>query len=331
LYLAANKGDAISVGGTLFCIPAKCGGTEKGNNQGIAKRTRLVALYTKWTKGKSLVSGYYHHQRNFIILLLMRKIITILSLCMLSAISTHAQKDDTLEIKKLYVNGFFQPCDSAKHVYKRVAMRFANDAVTKDYDKKGQLVQETHYAKDDKNGIRNGYFCFYDQGIKLYEGHYQNNKPVGTWYFYRSGGMLADSLEYQPVDQNAALKKQGITLKDHITPDNPDNSQIFLNVEKEAAFAGEQAAWRKYLERKLHLPDIVIETTEPGIGKVVVQFIVCRDGSVCDLQLMESYHPLLDWEAVKAIRKSPRWTPAEQNGRTVKSYHRQPISFVISE
>jgi protein TonB len=64
---------------------------------------------------------------------------------------------------------------------------------------------------------------------------------------------------------------------------------------------------------------------------VVVQFVVDKEGKISDVKAMTSHGFGMEEEAVKVIRKGPNWVPAVQNGRNVKAYRRQPITFVVSE
>ena len=64
---------------------------------------------------------------------------------------------------------------------------------------------------------------------------------------------------------------------------------------------------------------------------MIVKFIVSKDGSISDVQAESKHGYGMEEEAVKVIRKGPKWTPALQNGRNVNAYRRQPITFVVSE
>ena len=61
---------------------------------------------------------------------------------------------------------------------------------------------------------------------------------------------------------------------------------------------------------------------------MVVQFIVDKAGTVSDVEAISGPQELRD-EAVRVIKKSGKWTPAVQNGRQVKSYKKQPITFKL--
>lgn len=113
--------------------------------------------------------------------------------------------------------------------------------------------------------------------------------------------------------------------------DETDYEQTFTKVEVEASFKGGEGAWRKYLERNLNASAPVDNGANPGSYTVVVQFIVDKEGNISDVKALTSHGYGMEEEAVRVIKRGPRWEPAIQNGRQVKAYRKQPITFVVSE
>ena len=110
-----------------------------------------------------------------------------------------------------------------------------------------------------------------------------------------------------------------------------DENKIFERVEVEAAFPGGESAWRKFLERNLRA-DVATENGAPaGSYTVSVQFVVDKEGNVSDVKALTSHGYGMEDEAVRVIKKGPQWKPAIQNGRNVKAYRKQPITFQIQE
>lgn len=106
-----------------------------------------------------------------------------------------------------------------------------------------------------------------------------------------------------------------------------DLDKIFQKVEIESKYPGGATAWQRYLQRNLRFPDRAIED---GIGgTVIIQFVVDREGIVSDVTALNDPGGGLAAEAIRIIKKSGKWTPAEQNGRKVKSYKKQPITFRV--
>lgn len=109
-----------------------------------------------------------------------------------------------------------------------------------------------------------------------------------------------------------------------------DENKIFEKVEVEAKFKGGEAAWRRYLEKNLN-PNTPVDNGAPeGTYTVWVQFIVDKSGAISDVRALSSHGFGMEDEAMKVIRKGPAWEPAIQNGRQVKAYRKQPITFVVA-
>lgn len=108
-----------------------------------------------------------------------------------------------------------------------------------------------------------------------------------------------------------------------------DLDKVFQKVEIESKYPGGPSAWARYLNRNLRYPDRAVED---GIqGTVVIQFIVDREGNVSDVTALNDPGGGLAEEAIRIIKRSGKWEPAIQNGRQVKSYKKQPITFRLEE
>ncbi|MBZ5859456.1 energy transducer TonB [Flavihumibacter profundi] len=105
-----------------------------------------------------------------------------------------------------------------------------------------------------------------------------------------------------------------------------DWDKTFTKVEIESDYPGGASAWQRYLNKSLHYPQEAID--QEVQGTVVVQFIVDKAGMVSDVEAISGPQELRE-EAVRVIKKSGQWTPAVQNGRQVKSYKKQPITFKL--
>jgi protein TonB len=105
-----------------------------------------------------------------------------------------------------------------------------------------------------------------------------------------------------------------------------DADKVFIKVEQESQFPGGPAAWLRFLNKTLRYPDDAVNNEITG--RVVVRFIVDKDGNVSDVEAVSGPEQGgLREEAVRVIKKSGKWTPAMQNGRQVKSYKQQPVTF----
>ena len=105
-----------------------------------------------------------------------------------------------------------------------------------------------------------------------------------------------------------------------------DWDKTFTKVEIESDYPGGQGAWIRYLGKNLAYPQDAQDNEIQGT--VVVQFIVDKEGNVSDVEAISGPNELRG-EAARVIKKSGKWTPAVQNGRQVKSYKKQPITFKL--
>ena len=111
---------------------------------------------------------------------------------------------------------------------------------------------------------------------------------------------------------------------------NEDEDKVFTKVEIEAGFPGGDAAWNRYVTKEItnHIDEL---TEAAESGTVRIRFIVDKEGNVSDVEALNMKNSKLAEIAKAAIRKGPRWTPAQQNGRMVKAYREQPVTFTIQD
>lgn len=109
-------------------------------------------------------------------------------------------------------------------------------------------------------------------------------------------------------------------------PKKTVDDEPFTRVEIDASFPGGVTQWARFLNKNLRYPE---EALNQGIGgTVMVQFVVDLDGNVSDVKAISGPETGgLREEAERVIRKSGKWVPAVQNGRHVKAYRRQPVTF----
>lgn len=92
-------------------------------------------------------------------------------------------------------------------------------------------------------------------------------------------------------------------------------------------FPGGEKGLRNFLAHTIKYPK---EATEGKIqGKVFVRFIILEDGSVSDIAIFKSVHPLLDAEACRVVKAMPKWIPGLQDGKPVRVMYTMPINFIL--
>ena len=121
------------------------------------------------------------------------------------------------------------------------------------------------------------------------------------------------------------------TTPSSVIADDDDGGHVFIKSEVEASV--DMVQWRKHLESNL-MP-ILDAAAKAGIKSgtytVYVRFIVEKDGSISDVKALNDVGYGLTQGAIKVVRTGPKWKAGEQNGRKVRSYHTQPIGFMITE
>jgi protein TonB len=105
--------------------------------------------------------------------------------------------------------------------------------------------------------------------------------------------------------------------------------EIFVVVEEQPEFPGGNAAMMKFLSDNIKYPVIAQEN---GIqGRVITNFVVERDGSITDVQVVRGVDPSLDKEAVRVIQSMPKWKPGKQRGSPVRVRFTLPVVFRLQQ
>jgi protein TonB len=110
-----------------------------------------------------------------------------------------------------------------------------------------------------------------------------------------------------------------------------DGNSQFSKVEVEANFPGGQTAWIKFMEKNLDAEVPVKKKAPAGRYTVVIQFVVDREGKLSNIKALTNHGFGMEEEVIRILRRSPDWVPATQNGKIVKAYRNQPVTFQIDE
>lgn len=104
-----------------------------------------------------------------------------------------------------------------------------------------------------------------------------------------------------------------------------EGNQVFMVCEQMPTFPGGEQALMKYLSETLKYP---AEAANKGVqGRVIVSFVVEKDGSIGNISVQRSVDPALDAEAMRVVRNMPKWTPGKQRGQAVSVQYMLPINF----
>lgn len=136
-------------------------------------------------------------------------------------------------------------------------------------------------------------------------------------------------LEQQEIlsteDDQSAAQVETYVAPTVVEEEEESDNQIFTVVEKMPSFPGGDAALLKFVNSSIKYPVIAQEN---GIqGRVVISFVVNRDGSVVDAEIVRGQDPSLDKEALRVIGTMPKWSPGEQRRKPVRVKYTMPIQF----
>ncbi len=151
----------------------------------------------------------------------------------------------------------------------------------------------------------------YDEGLGV-EQNYDT-----AFDYYNNAQQMGDST-IAAARKKQLLEEGLVKEEDHI---------IYEVVEKNASFPGGANALNAYLSKNMKYPK---KAQEMGIqGIVYVQFVVDTDGSIIAPQVIRSPDPSLSKEALRIIKMMPKWEPASQGGKKVRSRFNAPIKFSL--
>ena len=162
-----------------------------------------------------------------------------------------------------------------------------------------------------------------DKKVKLAEEQREETKVAGL--VNQEGSDDAD--RFKAVQQQVVVKapepeKPKIEEKKH------EPEKIFTAVEQQASFPGGQAALMKWLSSNLRYPERAQQNDIQG--RVTVQFVVNADGSIEQVTVLKGVDKDLDNEAIRVVKRMPKWQPGKNNGVAVRSYFRLPVTFKLA-
>ena len=131
--------------------------------------------------------------------------------------------------------------------------------------------------------------------------------------------------EYDAVTVASA---EEITREQEMQPQQSETSnKVYETAERMPSFPGGAEALFRFLNSNMRYPEVAEEN---GVqGRVLVTFIVERDGAISDVKVAKSVDPSLDKEAVRIIKSMPRWNPGTQDGKPVRVKYTVPVTFKL--
>ena len=146
-------------------------------------------------------------------------------------------------------------------------------------------------------------FRLTDNPKELAEGQKEKRSAVPSTQDNRPAGAITTSVPEVPTEDNS----------------------LFKIVECMPEFPGGMKGCLDFIQTEMCYPE---EAKKAGIqGRVILQFIIEKDGTPAQPRIVRSVHPLLDKEALRIIRQMPKWTPGKQDGKPQRVLYTIPISF----
>lgn len=126
------------------------------------------------------------------------------------------------------------------------------------------------------------------------------------------------------ADKFKAVQEQ-VVVKEPEPEVKHEEEKIFVAVEQRAQFPGGEAAMMKFLTNNVRYPEAAQQNDVQG--KVIVNFVVEKDGSIGHVKIAKGVDKDLDREAMRVVKKMPKWQPGKNNGVAVRSYFNLPVTF----
>ncbi len=130
---------------------------------------------------------------------------------------------------------------------------------------------------------------------------------------------------YKNKDKDAPIDDKGVIVVGYGQESGNTSDQVFTMVEKMPEFPGGQNALIEFLAKTIQYPT---DAQEKGLqGRVTCAFIVNKDGSISDLEVIRGIDPSLDAEALRVLGEMPKWIPGTQRGKAVNVKYTVPVTF----
>lgn len=143
--------------------------------------------------------------------------------------------------------------------------------------------------------------------------------------------VIEDDAESENEVDMSSFQRQEEATNIEITPvkieeeEEEDEQEIFQVVENDPEFPGGVDAMYKYLAQNIKYPQLARENNITG--KVYVEFVVEKDGSVSNVKVLRDIGGGCGQEAVRVVKTMPKWSPGKQRGKAVRVQYRLPVNF----
>ena len=158
-------------------------------------------------------------------------------------------------------------------------------------------------------------------GLILFAGRYHGTVTESSQTAAASPQKAAELWQFQ------AFKRPGEFDPDEIAEEETKDNSIYVIAEEVPMFPGDFMAMERFLSENIRYPQKALK--EGLEGTVVVELVVEKDGSLTNIRVIRGVAPCLDEEALRVINMMPKWKPARQHNRIVRSLYRIPVPFTL--
>lgn len=143
---------------------------------------------------------------------------------------------------------------------------------------------------------------------------------------------VSDTIKKKIAEKKPVKEVEKGTIEEPIEtligdPSTDDTSEVFNVVEQMPSFMGNEDALYAYVSKNIIYP---LKAKENNIqGRVVVRFIIEKDGNVSNIEILRKLGFGCDEEVIRLIKSMPKWFPGKQNGKPVRVHFTMPISFIL--
>lgn len=141
---------------------------------------------------------------------------------------------------------------------------------------------------------------------------------------------IAIIITFATICLDACVQKQNPSKHDdtthetvHLNANVPFADDSFVR----PSFPGGEKQFENYLVKNIHYPDSSLK--HHVHGKVYLDFVVEKDGSIGNIRVFKSVSKDIDAEAIRVLKNSPKWTPGTHQGKPDSVYYRIPINFQL--
>lgn len=145
---------------------------------------------------------------------------------------------------------------------------------------------------------------------------------------------LNDELQtvVEPIADNQAVAESNIVVESKTADDKSESSSsngkdVYTAVEEMAEFPGGMPGLMNFLSKTIRYPKEAFDANVQG--RVIIKFVVNKDGSISDATVVKGVSKELDEEAIRVVTLMPKWTPGKAGGKAVSSYFTVPINFKL--